>query len=60
MHMSLTILNNIDIFVNDSKIAQWWSIRLLTEGLGVRVPLFEQNLAFMRGFLVFKQHFIFG
>ena len=39
-----------------SKIAQWWSIRLLTEGLGVRVPLFELiNFPVLRGFLLYFQ-----
>jgi hypothetical protein len=45
-----------------SAIAQWWSIRLLTEGLQVRVLLAEpQNPEEIRGFLYkYTSEFILG
>ena len=43
-----------------SAIAQWWSIRLLTEGLQVRVLLAEQNKApIFSGLLIFMEYHLY-
>ncbi len=36
------IKNSNKIILHDSTVAQWWSIRLLTEGLQVQVLSVEQ------------------
>ena len=43
----------------NSAIAQWWSIRLLTEGLQVRVLLAEQSPKIIWGFLLLMKYFLY-